>query len=308
MTPTIHTLTGNLLWEKTFTFAAWEAGRTQRALAERFQVGGKGVNVSRMLGRLGGPTAACFFPGGATGAECEAWLRARDVPCRPFPLGAPTRAGLVVHAPPRPETTFLGPDVPLEPAAVLACAQYLDACPAGDVLAVCGSIPGWDSPALDPLRAVIERWLARGPVVADTYGAPLAWLAARPLTWVKVNRLEFDALFPEPTGRGALAERLANAHHRGPVRAWIVTEGARPLWYAERDATPVSLTPPTVKEVSATGSGDVLHACLLHAVLQHGLPLPEALRRSLPYAAANAAQATVADFPLNNLPDLRSSA
>jgi len=308
MMPTIHTLTGNLLWEKTFTFAAWEAGRTQRAQAERFQVGGKGVNVSRMLVRLGAPTAAWFFPGGATGAECEAWLRARDVPCRPFPLTAPTRAGLVVHSPPRPETTFLGPDVPLEAAAVRACADQLDACPAGDMLAVCGSIPGWDSAALDPLRAAIDRWLARGPVVADTYGAPLAWLTARPLAWVKVNRLEFDALFPEPANSGALAARIAAAQGRGPVRTWIVTEGSRPLWYAERDGTPASLTPPTVKEVSATGSGDVLHACLLHAMFHHRLPLPEALRRALPYAAANAAQATVADFPLNNLPNLRSSA
>ena len=304
MTPTVHTLTGNLLWEKTFTFGTWSAGRTQRARAERFQAGGKGVNVSRMLVRLGAPTAAVFFPGGATGAECEAWLRARGVPCRTFPLDAPTRAGLVVHAPPRPETAFLGPDVPLEAGAVRACANHLDACPAGDVLAVCGSIPGWNDPALDPLRAAIDRWFARGPVVADTYGAPLAWLLARPLAWVKVNRLEFSGLFP---GRRTVAARMKIALERRPVRAWIVTDGPRPIWYAERGGTPASLRPPAVREVSPTGSGDVLHACLLHAVCQNGLPLAEALRRALPYAAANAAAATVADFPLNKLPVLRSS-
>ena len=304
MTPTVHTLTGNLLWEKTFTFGAWGAGRTQRAQAERFQAGGKGVNVSRMLGRLGAPTSAVFFPGGATGAECEAWLRARGVPCRTFPLGAPTRAGLVVHAPPRPETTFLGPDVPLEAGAVRACAGHLDACPAGDVLAVCGSIPGWDTAALNPLRAAIDRWFARGPVVADTYGAPLAWLIARPLAWVKVNRHEFGVLMP---GRQSVATRMKLALERWPVRAWIVTDGPRPLWYAERGGAPASLRPPAVREVSPTGSGDVLHACLLHAVCHGGLPLAEALRRALPYAAANAAAATVADFPLNKLPVLRSS-
>jgi fructose-1-phosphate kinase PfkB-like protein len=307
MTPPIHTLTGNLLWEKTFTFASWEAGHTQRAEAESFQVGGKGLNVSRMLARLGAPTTALFFPGGATGAECEQWLRARGVACRPFPVAAPTRAGLVVRVPHGPETTFLGPDVPLEAAAVRACADYLDACPPGDVLAVCGSVPGWDA-AGEPLRAAIDRWLARGPVVADTYGQPLAWLIARPLAWVKVNRVEFDGLFPESQRVQPVAERLNAALDRWAVKAWVVTDGPRPLWYAERRMVPASIMPPTVAEVSPTGSGDILHACLLHAIFHHRHPLPEALRRAMPYAAANAAHVTVADFPLNNLPDLRSTA
>jgi fructose-1-phosphate kinase PfkB-like protein len=308
MTPPIHTLTGNLLWEKTFTFASWEAGRTQRAETESFQVGGKGINVSRMLVRLGAPTTALFFPGGATGAECEQWVRARGVACRTFPLAGSTRAGLVVRVPPRPETTFLGPDVPLEPAAARACADYLDACPAGGVLAICGSVPGWNAAAGELLRAAIGRWFARGPVVADTYGPPLAWLMERPLDWVKVNRIEFDGLFPEPERSEPVAARLTAALARWPVKAWVVTDGPRPLWHAERGRAPASIMPPTVVEVSPTGSGDVLHACLLHAVYHRRQPLPAALRLALPYAAANAAHATVADFPLNNLPDFESIA
>jgi 3'-phosphoadenosine 5'-phosphosulfate (PAPS) 3'-phosphatase len=51
--PHIFTLTGNLLAERTLTFDAWAPGRTQRATAESFQVGGKGINVAKMLARLG---------------------------------------------------------------------------------------------------------------------------------------------------------------------------------------------------------------------------------------------------------------
>jgi len=307
MTPCVHTLTGNLLWEKTFTFAAWEAGRTQRAEAEFFQVGGKGINVAKMLGRLGAPATALFFPGGMTGGECEQWVRAHGIPCRTFPQTAPTRAGLAVRAPGRPETTFLGPDVPLEAAAVRACADYLDQCPAGDILAICGSIPGWDTGAGEPLREAIGRWLARGPVVADTYGPPLTWLSGHPLTWVKVNRTEFDGLFGDAERTQPMAARLTALLARHPVRAWIVTDGPRPVWFAERGQTPAQLAPPPVNEVSPTGSGDVLHACLLHGVLHHRLPLSTALRQALPYAAANAAHPTVADFPLNNLPSFGST-
>jgi len=301
MTARVHTLTGNLLWEKTFTFAAWEPGRTQRALSEFFQVGGKGINVAKMLGRLGAPATALYFPGGTTGTDCDQWVRAQGIDGRPFPQAAPTRAGLAVRAPGRPETTFLGPDVAIEAAAARACADYLDNCPAGDVLAICGSIPGWAA-AGEPLRAAIDRWLERGPVVADTYGPPLGWLVGRPLAWVKVNRAEFDGLFAEAERPQPVAARLAALLARQAVRAWIVTDGPRPVWYGERGRAPASAMPPPVAEVSPTGSGDVLHACLLHGIIHHRLPLAEALRRALPYAAANAAHATVADFPLNNLP------
>jgi fructose-1-phosphate kinase PfkB-like protein len=304
MIPRIYTLTGNLLWEKTFTFASWEPGHTQRAQADFFQVGGKGINVSRMLTRLAAPTTALFFPGGTTGDECEAWVRARGVACRTFLLAAPTRAGLAVRTPSRPETTFLGPDVPLEASAARACAGYLDACAAGDVLAVCGSVPGWNTPGCEPLREAINRWLKRGPVVADTYGSPLAWLCERPLDWVKVNQIEFDSLFAEKERQLSITERLVTAFARWPVRAWIVTDGPRPVWVAEQGEAPASVTPPAVTEVSSTGSGDVLHACLLHAVFHHRQPLPAALRAALPYAAANAAHPAVAEFPLANLPPL----
>ena len=76
--PPLFTLTGNLLAERTLTFPAWSAGRTQRATAETFQVGGKGINVAKMLTRLGAPNSALGFTGGATGEECT--TTTQDVP------------------------------------------------------------------------------------------------------------------------------------------------------------------------------------------------------------------------------------
>ena len=56
--------------------------------------------------------------------------------------------------------------------------------------------------------------------------------------------------------------------------------------------------PPPVRAVSATGSGDVLLASLLHAHFQLGKTWPEALTFALPLAAANAAHEGIAEFPL----------
>ena len=99
-----------------------------------------------------------------------------------------------------------------------------------------------------------------------------------------------------------MVNRLRQRQRRWSPRAWIVTDGPQPVWFVERGGVPASLTPPQVTEVSSTGSGDVLHACLLHAVFHHGASLAEALQQSLPYAAANAAHPTIAGFPLDNLP------
>jgi fructose-1-phosphate kinase PfkB-like protein len=304
----IFTLTGNLLWEKTLTFADWAPGRTQRAAAESFQVGGKGINVARMLGRLGDPVTALCFPGGATGAECTAWLRAKKIPFRAFPTATPTRIGIVVCDSRRRETTFFSPDQPPAAAALRDCAGFLDARPRQAALAICGSFPGFEKAAAAPLRAAVNRWLARGSfLTADTYGPPLAWMVTRPIDLVKINRHEFDALFPPAARRASVSARLRRACERWPVQRWIVTDGPRPVWLVEKNsAVPACLAPPRVREVSATGSGDVLLACVLHALLQRDATLAEAVAFALPCAAACAARPGMEEFATNKFLKLRS--
>lgn len=296
--PHLYTLTGNLLAERTLEFTDWEIGRTQRAVGEVFHTRGKGINVSNMLTRLGAPNTALFFAGGAPGAESEAWLRRRGIAFQAFATQAPSRTGTVIWSGARPETTFLGPDVAPDAAALTACAAWLDGVPAGQVLALCGSFPGWSGAAFAPVRGAIERWLQRGEVVADAYGPPLAWLAHYPLTLVKINRQEFDAFAPPAAPGFSLPERLRQIRAAHPVRNWIVTDGAASIWLAPQSGEPLEFQPPRLKEVSPTGSGDVFLACLLQAHCQQGRSLPDAIRHALPYAAANAAHPGVADFPL----------
>lgn len=280
--PRIYTLTGNLLWEQTLEFADWAPGRTQRAQSGTFQVGGKGINVSKMLTRLGTPSTALCFAGGHSGAAGVAWLKAHGFAFRSFATRRATRTGLVVRGGRRAETVFLGPDAPPGAAAVRRCAAYLDGQPDGGVLAICGSLPGWATADFDPLRAALERWNARGLLVVDTYGPPLAWLAARPVALVKINRQEFEDL-----RRG----------RRWPVRAWVVTDGGGPVSVTDERGRVTRLQPPRVREISPTGSGDVLLACMLHARLRRGLGWRAAAAFALPYAAANAADQGIATFP-----------
>jgi fructose-1-phosphate kinase PfkB-like protein len=249
-----------------------------------------------MLHRLGTPNTALCFAGGASGAECEAWLRAHGIDHHVFATRAATRSGTVVRDPTQPETTFLGVDLAPDAAALRACADFLDAQPAGQVLALCGSFPGCSDAGFAPLSAALERWLARGMLVADTYGPMLAWVAARQLALVKINAAEFLALDEQRMAISAAS--LRRTVQPLPVHRWVVTDGPRQVWLFEQPGEPISLKPPAITEVSPTGSGDVLFACILHAQYARGLSLPEAVAFALPYAAANAAHPGVADFPL----------
>ncbi|MDB6169446.1 MAG: PfkB domain protein [Verrucomicrobia bacterium] len=295
--PPILTLTGNLLGERTFDFDHWEIGKTQRAARETFQVGGKGINVSKMLHRRGAPTTALCFTGGDTGAECETWLRRQGFSHRAFRGGRASRAGLVVRSGSQPETTFLGPDVAPDAASVRACAGFLNSCAAGEILAVCGSVPGWAAGDFDPLRAALARWIGRGVLAADSYGPPLAWLVDQPLALVKINAVELRTLFPDEAAPAPVEQLLREAVVRWRARNWIVTDGANPVWFCAEGGAPASIAPPEVSEVSATGSGDVLFACVLDYFFRQRKPLGQAVAAALPFAAANAAHPGIAEFP-----------
>ena len=295
--PHLITLTGNLLAERTLEFDSWIMGKTQRARAESFQVGGKGINVSKMLNRLRAPNTALCFSGGATGADCEAWLKARNFNVRAIATSLPTRSGTVVRSRGQAETTFLGVDTPPDSTALRACVEILEAQPAGSVLAVCGSLPGWETADFDALRDVLHRWPERGSLIVDTHGAALAWFAQQSAAFVRVNRAELLPLFSADEQKLSSGELLRLARDRFSPLRWAVSDGAAPVWFAGDVGDPESIPSPRVIEVSPTGSGDVMLACVLHGRFHRGLSWRDAVSAALPFAAANAAHAGVAEFP-----------
>ncbi|MDX2187503.1 MAG: PfkB family carbohydrate kinase [Opitutaceae bacterium] len=306
----VFTLTGNLLAERTFHYGSWAAGRTQRASREEFQVGGKGINVTKMLGRLGVESKALCFTGGAPGSECADWFARNRLPAHRFNTSGSTRTGLVVRAEGTRETTFLGPDTPPDREACLECANFLEAQPDGSVLAFCGSFPGFTGGDATPLREALGRWSVRGILIVDTYGPPLAWAVNQPAALIKINREEFDLLFPAHDREIPVTERIYQLLDRHPAKAWVITDGAGAVHAAERGGEARTHRPPKVQEVSATGSGDVFLAALIHGrfAKEDGLSLhlQDAVDYALPFGAANAAHPGVAEFDLNQVPTLRS--
>lgn len=293
---TCVTLTGNLLAETTawYSGAAW--GRTQRASRSSFQVGGKGINVSRFLHRLGRPTTAVCFPAGWNGKRCLSWLETQPFPVQPFGMPGETRQGWVVRVGDEPETTFLGPDIALCPQAWAESLRWVQShASTVSALSLNGSVPGWRANhLLGPYRDCLDG-LPRSVVrAADCYGEPLHDLAQLPLDLIKLNRSELETLAgPLP---GSLLDWLRDAGRLYPVARWVVTDGRHTVWAREADGEILSIDPPVVEEVSPVGSGDAAMAVLL-AGLMEGRPLRDSLPLAVAHGAANAASPGVADFP-----------
>jgi 6-phosphofructokinase 2 len=68
-----------------------------RTWAERYDPGGGGINVARVITELGGSALAIYLSGGATGPILDQLVQAAGIESRRIPIGGHTRVSHTVH-------------------------------------------------------------------------------------------------------------------------------------------------------------------------------------------------------------------
>nr|MCU0892564.1 PfkB family carbohydrate kinase [Sandarakinorhabdus sp.] len=68
-----------------------------RTHGQRFDPGGGGINVARVIARLGGDVQAVYLAGGVTGPMLDGLVARAGVPHRRLPIAGDTRISLVVR-------------------------------------------------------------------------------------------------------------------------------------------------------------------------------------------------------------------
>ena len=278
----ILTVTLNPAWDVTYPVDALVPGATHRTGRVAGRAGGKGINVARVLTRMGQPALATGVLGGDAGRAVAADLAAAGVPADfgPGDRAATRTTVTVVETGTGRATLFNEPgpedgtvDWPRLRARLLALAE------GSAVLVLSGSLP----PAV-PVTAYAELITgarARGvPVILDCDGPALtAALPARP-DIVKPNADELA----RATGTRDLrhgAELLLAAG----ARAVVVSDGpAGLLALAGRER--VQARPPAVAAVNPTGAGDAAVAALA-AGLPAGASWEQRLRDAAAWSAAS---------------------
>lgn len=244
--------------------------------------GGKGVNLARAAGVLGGAATVVAPLGGRIGQLVIDLAAAEGIDLRPVAIRSETRMCVSAIPEEGAPTEFYEPAPELargEATAVLDAVAGL-----GDAswVAVTGRVP-----AALPLPALTEALRASAARIAvDTSGAALAGLVQTRPALVKVNRAEAAELL----GGDAPAGELAGALRERTGGIAVVTDGAAGsaaagsdglggdgVWRAEPDPEPGRY---------GIGSGDSFLAGLLLA-LERGDSLPEALALASAAGSAN---------------------
>jgi 1-phosphofructokinase family hexose kinase len=283
----ILSVTLNPAVDKTVFVPGLALGQVNRVTRSQLDPGGKGINVSRLVHRLGQPTIALGFLAGNLGAIIARALDEEGVAHRFVWVPGQTRLDVIVVDEASGQSAKLwdqGPEV--EAAGVEALladvTRWLAAC---RVLVAAGSLP----PGVphDVYARILGEASRRGvQTILDADGDTLRrGLAGKP-SLIKPNLPEAEALLgrrlPDVPAVVAAARELLG---RG-LRAVVISMGSRGSICATAERV-VHAVPPPVERRSTVGSGDSLVAGLAVA-LAEGWDLAEGLRLGTAAGAATA--------------------
>jgi len=276
---------------------ALQPGAINRAAAEEYQMGGKGINVSTVLTRLGVPNVALGFVAGETGRWLEEGLAAQGLRTDFIRLPAGmTRINVKIKAGPEYQETelnALGPHITA--GAVSQLQQKLEDLQPQDILVLAGRMPvGVPGPVY---RQLMEPLAARGVrVVVDTTGVQLKQvLPCRPFL-VKPNHLELGELFGKSLHTDEEIVTCARSLQKLGARNVLVSMAGDGALLLDQTGTVHRAKAPQGRVVNSVGAGDSMVAGFVAGVLS-GQGYEYALRLGIACGSATAFSAGLADRP-----------
>jgi 6-phosphofructokinase 2 len=285
MAPSILTITPNPTLDVTATIDKLRPQQKLRCGPPRYDPGGGGVNVSRVIKELDGESRAFVCLGGSTGTQVQRLLDEREIDVEIWPMAGETRTSLtVMEASTGLHYRFVlpGPEQPEHQSARLL-ARLSEVIAGGYRFVVAsGSLP----PGIpeDFYGRLTQRANAHGAkLILDTHGAALeAAVSARPYI-IRLNHYEAQELIGGEAEVAAhdLARQLIERH---AAQIAIVTIGEHGAIVATADRQ-VEIRPPRVTVHSTVGAGDSFVGALTIA-LARGWPIEDAAGYGVAAAAA----------------------
>jgi tagatose 6-phosphate kinase len=255
-------------------------GSTVRVRSVERRAGGKGINVVRVLRRLGLDATAVQPLGGTTGAWITGQLAAEGVATVPVDTPAETRTTVAIVDDRAHPTLLSEPGGTLDDSTWDALTAAVAAqCERGGFLVVAGSWPP-GTVAARVTELVATGRAAGAAVIVDASGPALLAAADAGADIVKPNEAEVL----EATGAATLELGIDDLLERG-ARSVIVSRGASGLLLASVDGARDSQPGVPGVDGNPTGAGDAATAGLVLA-LAAGQSLPQALLSAAVVGAA----------------------
>lgn len=264
----IYTVTFNPSLDYIVSVEDFKLGLTNRTSFELILPGGKGLNVSMVLGNLGISNTALGFMAGFTGDEITRRVEEMGVKSDFISVdNGISRINLKLKSIDGTEINGSGPKISED--AVLKLMEKLDALGDEDILILAGSIPG--SMPDDIYRKIMERLLGRGVriVVDATKDLLVNVLEYHPFL-VKPNNHELGEIFGvELRTREEVIPYAKKLQEMGAVNVLVSMAGEGAALVAENGEV-YSAPAPKGKLVNAVGAGDSMVAGFMAGWLASG--------------------------------------
>jgi 1-phosphofructokinase/tagatose 6-phosphate kinase len=287
--PLIVTVTMNAALDRILTVPNLQLDHRHRASASLTLAGGKGVNIARALKRLDVPVVATGLAGGGTGARILEELAGEAILHDFVRIRDNSRTSTAVVDPMANSFTEIyewGPEVEQDELDLLReKLRYLAG--SAEYVVFAGSLPrGVDTSFYaDVIRDLNRRGIQ---TVLDSEGEPLRLGVEAEPTLVSPNQREAEGLVgQEFDGQEDLRVALDRIAELG-ARNVLISEaaGCYALLREERQRRRLRAAAPQVDVVSAVGSGDVLLAAFLAALVSGRSP-EDALRSAVAAGTAS---------------------
>ncbi len=285
----ILTVTLNPLLENRLTVYSIELGETYRAGREFFTAGGKGINVSRQLNYLSVPNHALTFLGGENGKLLRKILSEEKIDLNFIQTKSETRrASLILEEASERITTFISPNNLITETESVEFRQKMEKMIRNCSMVVfAGSSP---SPNADDIFAYGIKTANELDKISilDTYGSHLEKCIEASPTVVHNNITELqNSLNIDLSAEENKIDFLKHLYAKG-IKMAFLTDGQNEI-YASKFDYHYRITPPKVKTIDTTGSGDSFVAGIIFG-LHHSLVFDEFVKIAAALGAANAAK------------------
>lgn len=259
----IYTLTLNPALDYRVTVPDYKAGQVNRTSSEQIFAGGKGINVSTILHRLGIGTMALGFLAGFTGTAVSVLLKQDGVP-QDFimlPEGN-TRINIKLLA--QNETEINGRGAKIDKKSLDLLFEKLDAMQSGDTLVLAGSIP--ESLPDTIYCDIMKKYESQNIQFAvDASGELLKKTLAYHPFLIKPNHHELGELFGVKLHRPAEAVRYAQKLQGWGARNILVSMAEKGAVLVCEDGEIYQQAAFRGSVISSTGAGDSMLAGFLGA-------------------------------------------
>ena len=246
----------------------FESGALNRSDEVYYYPGGKGINVSRVLSRLGLKSRALGYAGGFTGRFIEEFLDAEGIETDFIDTGAITRINVKIKT--DQETELNGPGPVLKEAQLEQLKEKIAVMVQGDWFVLAGSLPS--SVPTQFFKDLADSCQERGiHFVLDTSGPALKELLDTKPFLIKPNEHELGEMFGVEITTQAQAFHYASRLVERGVQHVVVSMGGAGAIYASREYRYTAQVPKG-KVVNTVGSGDSLVSGFIASYIQHQDP------------------------------------